>query len=137
MRMLMALLVLGCIACIASAVTGVQSFYWSAHNGAVESSVTYWQGSLRWLALVYAAVFAITFYGIYGRFPLAWKLGFIVLYLNAVWFIFQAWLLLWPQPYGWVGATAVTVVTPFVALYWATWWRRQSGWFFGDGEQET
>ena len=115
----------------------MQSFYWSAHNGAVESSVTYWQGSWRWLALVYAAVFAITFYGIYGRFPLAWKLGFIVLYLNAVWFIFQAWLLLWPQPYGWVGATAVTVVTPFVALYWATWWRRQSGWFFGDGEQET
>ena len=69
----MALLVLGCIASIASAITGVQSFYWSSHNGAVESSVTYWQGSRRWLALVYAAVFAITFYGIYRRFPLAWS----------------------------------------------------------------
>ena len=88
----MALLVLGCIACLASAVTGVQSFYWSSHNGVVESSVTNWHGSSRWLALVYAAVFAVIFYGIYGRFLLAWKLGFIVLYLNAVWFIFQAWL---------------------------------------------
>jgi hypothetical protein len=42
-----------------------------------------------------------------------------------------------PQPNGWVGATAVTVFTPFAALYWASWWRRQRGWFFGDGEEET
>jgi len=94
-----------------------------------------WQGPWRSLALVYAAIFAVAFYGIYRRYPLVWKLGFVLWYLSAAQFIFQAWWMLWPQPYGWVGATAVTLFTPFVALYWANWWRRQKSWFFAGADE--
>jgi hypothetical protein len=53
-------------------------------------------------------------------------------WVGAADFVFRAWQLLLPQPYGWIGATAVTVVTPFAALYWANWWRRQKGWFIEE-----
>ena len=97
MRVLMALLLLGCIAGILSAITGVQSFYTDSRTGTV---ITYWQGSLRWLALVYAAIFAVAFYGIYRRLPIAWKLGWVFLALSVVQFIVEAWLQLIHQPYG-------------------------------------
>lgn len=96
----------------------------------------YWHGYGRLLAVAYAAAFAVAFYGMYRRYPIVWKLGFVVCYLGVAQFIFQAWWVLWPQRYGWVGATALTVCAPFAALYWAGWWRKQKGWFFGDGEEE-
>ena len=132
MRVLMALLLLGCLAGIVSAITGIQAFDANSRTGTV---VYYWQGPWRWLALVYAAIFAVAFYGIYRRYPVVWKLGFVLWYLSAAQFIFQAWWMLWPQPYGWVGATAVTLFTPFVALYWANWWRRQKSWFFAGADE--
>jgi hypothetical protein len=63
--------------------------------------------------------------------------GFVVLIFSAVFFVFQAWVQLWPQPSGWVGATAVTVVMPFFALYWANHWRKQKEWFFGSSGKDT
>ena len=37
-----------------------------------------------------------------------------------------------PQPYGWVGATAVTVFTPFAALTGPADGVPQRGWFFDE-----
>jgi hypothetical protein len=97
--------------------------------------ITYWHGYGRVVALAYAAIFALAFHGLYRRYPVVWKLGFVVLYLSAGYFIFQAWRLLLPQPYGWVGAAAVTVTTPFIALLWANCWRRQKNWFYRREEK--
>jgi hypothetical protein len=133
MTVIVAFLLIGTVLYILSAITGIQSIY-TTRTGTI---ITYWHGYWRLLALVYAAILALALYGIYRRYLVVWKIGFIVWYLIAAVCIFQAWRLLLPQPYGWVGATAVTVVTPLVALYWATWWRRQKDWFFGDDEQET
>jgi hypothetical protein len=131
MRGFMTLLLFAAVFCVLSAISGVQSFHFDSRTG---TDVTYWHGYQRLFALVYAAACTLAFYGIYRRYPLVWKLGFVLWYLSAAQFIIQAWLLLWPQPYGWVGAIAVTVFTPLVALYWASWWRRQKDWFFTDGE---
>jgi hypothetical protein len=128
MRVLMALLILSCVLCVGSAITGIQAFEADSRTGTV---VTYWHGYWRLLALVYAAGSALAFYGIYRRYPIVWKLGFVVWYLSAAYFVFQAWWSLWPQPYGWIGATAATLFAPFVALYWASWWRKQRPYFFG------
>ena len=133
MTVLLGLLLTGVVFCLASAITGIQSI----HTDPRGTIITYWHGYGRLLAVAYAAAFAVAFYGIYRRYPVVWKLGFVVCYLGAAQFIFQAWWMLWPQPYGWVGATAVTVCAPFAALYWISWWRRQKGWFFGDSEEET
>jgi hypothetical protein len=131
MTVLLGLLVTGVVFSLASAISGIQSIY-TDQTGTV---ITYWHGHGRLIALAYAAALALAFCGIYRQYPICWKLGFVVLWLGAADFIFQAWRLLLPQPYGWVGATAVTIVTPFVALYWANWWRRQKGWFIGRGDE--
>src|SRR5438093_12186071 len=103
MRVLMALLLLGCAAGIISAVTGIQAVEADSRTGTV---ITHWHGYWRLLALGYAALFALAFYSIYRRFPIAWKLGWVFLVAGAAEFIFQAWVSLIHQPYGWVGAIA-------------------------------
>jgi hypothetical protein len=129
MRVLMTLLLLGVVLTVASAITGIQSVVCNSRTGTV---ITYWHSYGRLLALGDAAVLALAFYGIYRRYPLVWKLGFVVLYLSAADFVFQACWSLWRQPYGWVGVTAVTVCIPLVTLRWATWWRKQRPYFLGD-----
>ena len=129
MRVLMTLLLLGVVLTVASAITGIQSVVCNSRTGTV---ITYWHSYGRLFALGDAAVFALAFYGIYRRYPLVWKLGFVVLYLSAAGFVFQAWWSLWRQPYGWVGAIAVTVFIPLVTLPWATWWRTQRPYFLGN-----
>jgi hypothetical protein len=109
MRILMTLLLLGVVFSVLSAITGIQSVYSDSRSGTV---ITYWHGYGRLLALGYAAVLALAFYGIYQRYPFMWKLGFVVWYLSAADCIFEAWRTLLPQPYGWVGATAATVCVP-------------------------
>ena len=130
----MTLLLFGAVFGVVSAITGIQSVHGDSRTGTV---ITYWHGYGRLLALGYAAVLALAFYGIYRRYPIVWKLGFVLWYLSAADFIFEAWRMLLPQPYGWVGATAATVFVPLVALYWASWWRKQRPYFFGYGDQET
>ncbi len=133
MTVLLGLLLTGVVFGLASAITGIQSI----HTDPRGTIITYWHGYGRLLALAYAAVLAVAFYGVYRRYHIVWKLGFVVWYLGAADFIFQAWRMLLPQPYGWVGATAVTVFTPFIALYWASWWRKQRPYFFGYDEEQT
>ena len=117
-----------------SLITGVQSFAADSRTGTV---VAYWHGYERVWAVGHAIVFAAAAYAIYRRFPLAWKLGFLAIYLSAAVFAFQAWWYLWPQDYGWVGATVATVVASFIALYWASWWERQRRYFFADEHEQT
>jgi hypothetical protein len=135
MRILMTLLLVGAVSALASAVTGVQSVYSDSRTGTV---ITYWHGyGGRLLAVGYAAILALAFYGIYRRYPSIWKLGFVALCLSAADFIFNAWQMLLPQPEGWVGAAAATVFVPLVALYWGRWWQRQKSYFFPNADEQT
>jgi hypothetical protein len=88
MRVLMTLLILGSVFCVFSAISGIQSFYTDSRTSTV---ITYWDGYWRLLALAYAAIFAIAFYGIYRRLAIAWKLGWVFLVAGVADFIFEAW----------------------------------------------
>jgi len=134
MRVLMALLLLGCVVCIFSAITGVQAFEASSRTGTL---ITYWQGSWRWLAVVYGAIFAVAFYGIYRRFPIAWKLGWVLLIASAVDFIVESWLALIHEPDGWFFAVVATLLVIGVALYWGVWWRKQKHYFTPNATEKT
>jgi hypothetical protein len=135
MRQLMVLLVIGCLLGIASTITGVQSFYWSSHNGAVVSSVTYWHGYWRLLALVYAAMCAFMFYAVFRRWPLAWTLGWFFIIAAAAHFVAFAWIGLLPQPKGWLGAIAATAGGIGVAIYWGVRWYKQKSYFIPETDQ--
>ena len=137
MKQLMFLLILACILGIASAFTGVQSFYWTSHNGTVVSSLTYWHGYWRFLPLVPAALFAVMFYAVYRRSPLAWTLGWIAILIGAAVFIAEAWLGLIYQPKGEVGALAATVGGIVVAIYWGVRWYKQKSYFIPDDDEQT
>src|SRR5207248_8378052 len=106
MRVLMTILIFASVFGVFSAITGIQTVYSDSRGGTV---ITYHHGYGRLLALVYAAASAVLFYGIYRRYPFVRKLGLVLLYLSVAHFVLQAWWSLWPQPYGWVGATAVTL----------------------------
>jgi len=134
MRLLLIGLALAALASAVSLVTGVQSFEADSRTGTV---VEYWHGYERLWAIGYTIFFAAAAYALYRRFPVAWKFGFLAIYLSAAVFVLQAWWYLWPQDYGWVGAAAVTVFAPFIALYWASWWQKQRSYFFGDDHKQT
>jgi hypothetical protein len=134
MRVLMALFLIVAVLFFAEAITGIQSVHTSSTS---ETIVTYARWHERLLALALAALHALAFYGIYRRYVLAWRLGFIAWYFSGALFIFQVWWSLWSQPYGWVGAAVATVFAPFVVLYWASWWRRQRPYFSAHGDQQT
>jgi len=130
MRVLMTLLILGSVVCVFSAITGIQSFYTDSRTGTV---ITYWHGYWRLLALAYAAIFAMAFYSIYRRLRIAWRLGWVFLVAGAADFIFEAWVGLIHQPYGWVGALAATLGGIAVAAYWGIWWQRHREYFTPEG----
>jgi hypothetical protein len=134
---LMFFLLVGCLLSLASANTGVQSFYWSSRNDTVVHSVTYWHDYWRALPLVYAAFFAGAIYGVYCRLPIAWKLGWLYLILAAAHFIAFAWIGLLPQPQGWIGAIAATVGGIGVAIYWGARWYKQKSYFIPDESNQT
>jgi hypothetical protein len=134
MNSLMTVLFVGAVIGLVSAATGIQSVHSDLQSGTV---MTYLHGYGRLVALAYAVLFALAFYGIYRRYPLVWKLGFAILYLGGIDFVFHAWRSLWPKPYGWVGAAAVTVVTPFIILYSVRRWRGQKEYFFGYEDEQT
>jgi hypothetical protein len=133
MRGWMTLFPLSTVLCVASALTGIQSFDYDSRTG---MNITYWRGNWRMLALVYAAGSGLSFYGIYRRYPIVWKIGFVVLVCNAVFFVFMVWKSVGPQPLGWVVGTAATVFVPLIVLYWANHWRKQKEWFFGSSEED-
>ena len=97
----MALLILGCVACLVSAVTGIQALEAGSRTGMV---ISYHHGYGRLYAVAAAVFFAVAFYGVYRMFPIVWKLGWIFLVAGTADFIVEAWLGLIHRPYGWVGA---------------------------------
>jgi hypothetical protein len=132
MRLLMALLLISCVACIVSAITGIQAFDFDTRTGAV---VAYWHGYWRLLALFCAAISALAFYGIYRRYPVAWKFGWVFLVGGAVECIVLVWLDVIHQRYGWVFAIAATLGFISVAVYWGSWWWKQKSYFFPDSKE--
>ena len=115
MRVLMALLLFSCVACILSAVTG---FRHSTQIHAPAQSSAAGTATDDCCRIFYAAISALAFYGIYRHYPVVWKLGWVFLIGGAVEFIVLAWLSLIHQPYGWVGAIAATLGGIGVTVYW-------------------
>ena len=70
MRRWMALFLLSAVLCVASAITGIQSFDYDSRTGMAITG--YW----RMLALVYAATSVLTFYAIYRCYSIVWNVGF-------------------------------------------------------------
>jgi hypothetical protein len=126
MRLLMALLFVAAVLFLAQAVTGIQPVHSSSTTGTVVAYARWYE---RLLAFALAALHAVAWYGIYRHYLVAWRLGFVALYSAGALFVFQVWWLLWPEPYGWVGAAVATAFAPFVVLYWASRWRRQRPYF--------
>jgi len=140
MRVLMMLLAVLCLLCIVSAITGIQAFELSAiQSGSRTSSVvTYWEGAWRWFALVYAAFFAVAFYGVYRRFPLAWKVGWVVLVASTAGFIVQVWLTeVQPPDAAYAGRILATLAGIAVGIYWGFWWYNQKRYFIPDATEQT
>ena len=81
MRRVTTLLLCGAVFSMISAISGIQSVNVNPRTGTV---ITYWHGYGRLLALGYAALMAFAFYGIYQRYPIAWKLGFVLWFLLSV-----------------------------------------------------
>jgi hypothetical protein len=129
MRALMTLLILFCVFCIISAVTGIQTFETDSRAGTV---ISYYHGYGRLYALAAAAFFALAFYGVYRRSPITWKLGWLFLLAGAADLIFEAWLGLIHQPYGWMGALAAAAGVIGVTIYWGIWWQRHRDYFARD-----
>jgi len=130
MRVLMALLILGCLACLVSAVTGIQALEAGSRTGTV---ISYHHGYGRLYAVAAAVFFAVAFYGVYRRFPIVWKLGWIFLVAGTADFIVEAWLGLIHRPYGWVGALAATLGGLAMLAYWGIWWQRHREYFTPEG----
>ena len=140
MRVLMMVLALLCLLCIVSAITGIQAFELSAiqSGSRTGSVVTYWEGAWRWFALVYAAFFAVAFYGIYRRFPLAWKVGWVVLVASTAGFIVQVWLTeVQPPDAAYAGRILATLAGIAVGIYWGFWWYNQKRYFIPDATEQT
>ena len=130
MRALQWLLVLGCIASIASAVNGVQSF---SYDSATGSHTAYFAGWDRLWAVASALVCGIGAWGIYRRAPIVWPLGWVALLVSALWFVVEAAIMLLPQPYGWVGVIGAATGATLVVAYWGIWWQRHREYFTPGG----
>ena len=96
------------------------------------------EGAWRWFALVYAAFFAVAFYGVYRRFPLAWKVGWVVLVASTAAFIVQVWLTeVQPPDTGYVVRGLATLGGIAVGIYWGFWWYNQKRYFIPDATEQT
>jgi len=130
----MTLLIFACVFGIVSAITGIQGFHINSHNGTV---VWYWHGYGRLFALVYAALFGLAFYGIYRRYPLTWRLGWVALCFSCATTLLEIWRSTRSQPDGAIILFLSLAATVAVTLYWGNWWRKQRSYFFDYGDEPT
>ena len=121
------LLVLGCVGSIISATTGIASVSTTAHG----TVVTYHTPTSRLISVGLAVVFATFCYGLHRRWVAVWRIGFILLVLGCLNFVWGMWVTsrldphfppVVPLVFGAFGGGAVTV-------YWWTWWYRQRPYF--------
>ena len=130
MRALKWLFVLGCIASVASAISGVQSFSYDSRTG---SHTSYFAGWDRLWAVASALICGFAAWGIHRRAPIMWPLGWVALVVSAVIFVVEAAVALLSQPYGWVGVIGAIVGAVLVVTYWGIWWQRHRGYFTPEG----
>ena len=123
-----------CAVFIVSAVTGFSWFVWDSRTGL---QVGWFVGWERLWSVAGAIVSALAYWGVHRRIRITYPLGVTFIIASGVFFVFEAFRLLLPQPYGWVGALAVAVFTPFVALDMSSRWRRYRPYFYPDEDEET
>jgi hypothetical protein len=83
-------------------------------------------------SFVNAVVFAGTFYGIHTRAPITWKLGWGVIVVGLLEFLYEALSSTMKLPetaHPWIASAAVLIGGAAVALYWGLWWKRQKPYF--------
>jgi hypothetical protein len=130
-RVLLWLLVAGCIAGLVSIVTGVQSFSFDSVTGSqISHYTTVWE---RIWGVATALVCGLGAWGIYRRAPIVWSIGWVALVVSALWFVVEAAIMLLPQPYGWIGVIGAAVGAILVVAYWGIWWQRHREYFSPDG----
>ena len=121
------LLVLGCLALIVSAVSGIASISTTAHG----TVITHHTLASRLFAVLMAVVFAVFCYGLHRRWLAVWRVGFVLLVLACLNFIRGIWLSSRAEPslppfvlplFVGLGGAAVT-------MYWWVWWYRQKAYF--------
>jgi hypothetical protein len=131
MRLLQLSLILLCIACLLSAITGVQSIKNTTETGGT-TVVTWHTGYGRLNALAGAIVFGAGAVCLRKRTPLAWWLGWVIGAVSGADFLYFVVTSSLRQP----GSDVVfSVLLPIfgvsiVALYWGIWWYRQKDTFF-------
>ena len=134
MRVLMTMLIFAGVFCMLSAITGVQSFHYDSRTGSV---ITHHQGYGRMYAVASAVFCAVAFYGIYRRYPLAWKLGWVALGAGAASFLIEALPSAMHQPQGSaIASTAIVLGAIAVMVYWGFWWRRQRSYFISEDDKK-
>jgi hypothetical protein len=122
----------------ASSFTGISSYHASAssndlsHSGAI---ITYYHDQWgRWLALANGIFLGFMAYGIWKRLYLIWKLGFVLIALSAVSFVFN--VLGDPNALPHVSGRPLLVFTIFISAgalavgaYWTVWWYKKKDYF--------
>jgi hypothetical protein len=118
--------------------TGISSFQTSAsstdpnHTGA---TITYFHDRWgRWLAFANGVFLAFMAYGIWKRYNLVWKLGFLLIAASAVSFVFNGYsditiLSKTPGSQVLVFTIFITVGALAVGTYWTVWWYKKKDYF--------
>jgi hypothetical protein len=127
-----------------SAFTGVSSYHTSAsyytstssndlsHSG---TAITYYHDHLgRWLAVANGIFLLFMAYGIWQRLYLIWRLGFVLIALSAVSFVFN--VLADPNAFPHGSEKSLLVFTIFISVgalavgvYWTVWWYKKKDYF--------
>jgi hypothetical protein len=124
-------LILFCVLGVASAITGIES----AHSDPSGTVITRHTGFGRLFALAIAGVFAVAWFGVHRRLPIAWKLGWVVLAVSVFAFLFEtlSFAATLNGTERFVLSAGVVLGAFAVAAYWGIWWRRHREYFMPDG----
>jgi hypothetical protein len=112
---------------IISAVSGVSAISFTPGN--TEITKHDWNGRL--IALGFAGVFALAWYGIHRRYLATWWLGWLVFFgilgdclYGSLTFAFGL-----PASERWVLLGGIILIVTLVLGFWASWWKRQRAYF--------
>ena len=121
-----------------SSFTGISSYQTTASSEPVPHAVTviayYHDQWGRWLASANGIFLCFMAYGIWTRLYLVWKLGFVLIALSSVEFIFT--ILFDPNAFPHVSGMPFLVFTIFISAgamavgaFWAVWWYKRKDYF--------
>jgi hypothetical protein len=136
MRILKIVCLLFCMLSIVSVIQGIRVI----HSPAVGADSMN-HGILGTILSVVDAVFwAVAFYGIHKKAPIAWKLGWVVIVVGLVQFLILALSSAMRLPKTadpWVASLAIIAGGCAVALYWSFWWKQQKSYFLPPQQRKT